>query len=198
MAARQRPVHRSSLHCRELGPLSGTRAASLLMLLAMCSSRREISISGQWGIRPFSVTPFRLIRMVPPVDRRIASTNSGPFVGCGTVCQIGCRLHHCVPHHSSRTCGIRPRPAPLLVQSAASLQRFALVVTRRGRSPPDSQVSGGIRRDPRRGAPSDNCTKLFRPTTHLGILLCDAAGSASDSLDTYSRSRGTRSCQTSP
>jgi len=34
------------------------------------------------------------------------------------------------PHHSSGTRGNRPDPAPLLVQSAASLQCCALVVTR--------------------------------------------------------------------
>ena len=37
---------------------------------------------------------------------------------------------HLIPRHSARTCKIPPEWACLLVQSTASLQRFALVVTR--------------------------------------------------------------------
>ena len=52
------------------------------------------------------------------------------------------------PHHSPGTRGNRPDPAPLLVQSAASLQRFALVVTRLSRNGSPVSAFGAPRSHP--------------------------------------------------
>ena len=91
-----------------------------------------------------------------------ASTNNGPCleitpaVRCRTSLALmhkrpmGCRgvlsrqgeSVHLFQRHSPRPCEIPPDCAYLLVQSAASLQRFALVVTRRSGIPSDCQASG--------------------------------------------------------
>ncbi len=66
-------------------------------------------------------TQIRLIRSVralfAPIHRR-------PIV-CREVRSYQGKNVHLIPHHSPRTCEIPPECASLLVQSAASLQRFA-------------------------------------------------------------------------